>query len=77
MIKKRVTLSTILLSSLSLGLALSLSGCASTYQVSTFDGRTFKSQSAPVLIKGAYEFETADDGFTRLPYVQVKSVNRL
>jgi hypothetical protein len=58
-----------------LGLSIGLTGCANTYQISTFDGHTFESSSTPVLTNGAYEFEMADSQPMRVPYVLVKSVN--
>lgn len=54
-----------------------LSGCANTYQVSTFDGKTYQTKSVPQLDGADYRFLDADGETVSLPYVTVKSLNRM
>lgn len=57
-------------------LCSTLTGCASTYQVSTFDGQVFETHTAPQLKNGSYRFSIENGQVVTLPYVKVKSVDR-
>jgi hypothetical protein len=52
-------------------------GCANRYKVTTFEGVTFNSQTAPKLERGAYHFEEDGGKMIILPYISVKSVSPL
>ena len=60
--------------SLALAIPLALSGCTSSYQVSTFDGKTFETKTTPILQEDGYQFRSKSGTLMTVPYTHVKSV---
>lgn len=59
-----------------LAMSLSLGGCANSYNITTFEGQTYKSRTAPTLEGGTYNFERDNGQMISIPYDEVRSVNR-
>lgn len=56
--------------------SLCLIGCVTHYDISTFDGKVFKSHTAPTLEDDEYRFEGDNGQMITIPYLKVRSINR-
>lgn len=55
---------------------VNLAGCASRYELSTFDGDVYHSRSAPTFKNDSYTFQSENGETITLPYRHVKTVKR-